>query len=758
MARPYHGQPYAAGSSAAPHGTWAAEVHVFQQSAVASPEELYRAITGQAPPPVTSLADAGGAASLGAEWPPEDDDAGAENEPCAGGEGRARKKRKVNRTAKRSEIWTPRAELAFCWCISYIPPNGRTKIKFMGRPLGRNELIAAVCTLATDLAYNRKQISSHSQVLKDKVAERFKPLLTFDDKARAGGDDQSSVIERYRLPKGLLTLMGCEHIADIAVADGTRLDELLSGQRPSHASSSRSSFSGGPTIETQQLSLAAPLMPIAPPPHQLPVAPVSPYPAQPPRYSYPASLIPNPTLAGTPAPVQVGPSSWASPTGPPHQPARRSSSTVGYGHHRTNGDPGLNQQHEHAQAPCLSTDLTAMASVPKFEPGYVVPAASYWEVAQLAVGDSDWNANRLTAASLPPLALAGVGYSSPSWAELGDAAKGPPRYGKSSSPYGLLGVAAACASPTAVYRRGHFTPCSFELTATMPGTDDERRPLRWMPSAGKPLRHGEPLALGQISMWEARYPFLRDMIGAGIDVCHIDVPINVVADVGDRSGVFNAAGPLCVRLAVRTPWRDDQTAAAGVDAPHEQSVTRSLVTDSSFLNIEGVTQFEREHEPLRPVYDMSHAFKDVDAQTSLNQLTAFWRHMANVDCTEQLHRTAPVPGTQLDVAVPNTALVQMVVRDADLAELLPPDAHRRPIGHGWRAAELVVVYSFYVLACVGPSSPAAEPVARLVDLGVPPVSHTLPLGADDSHAAEQLIRQLDVNEQQRPSGMVWSGV
>lgn len=53
--------------------------------------------------------------------------------------------------------------------VASIPPNGRTKIKFFGRPLGRNELIAAICTLATNRIYNRKQISSHSQVLKDKV-------------------------------------------------------------------------------------------------------------------------------------------------------------------------------------------------------------------------------------------------------------------------------------------------------------------------------------------------------------------------------------------------------------------------------------------------------------------------------------------------------------------------------------------------------------------------------------------------------------
>lgn len=126
--------------------------------------------------------------------------------------------------------------------VASIPPNGRTKIKFFGRPLGRNELIAAICTLATQRMYNRKQISSHSQVLKDKVpppcecprglisfrstvltyVSLDKEIFTFEDKAR-GGDDPAenstaNVIENYPFPETIYNIINYPVGTDLANA------------------------------------------------------------------------------------------------------------------------------------------------------------------------------------------------------------------------------------------------------------------------------------------------------------------------------------------------------------------------------------------------------------------------------------------------------------------------------------------------------------------------------------------------------------
>lgn len=86
-----------------------------------SPEELYQHVVGRWPGPELGYpgdhSDGHGrGGDLDADASLPVDDADGRGADSAGAAARAKKRRKVQRRAKVSEIWFPRAEMAFCTC------------------------------------------------------------------------------------------------------------------------------------------------------------------------------------------------------------------------------------------------------------------------------------------------------------------------------------------------------------------------------------------------------------------------------------------------------------------------------------------------------------------------------------------------------------------------------------------------------------------------------------------------------------------
>ncbi|KAG0000733.1 hypothetical protein BGZ79_005550 [Entomortierella chlamydospora] len=67
----------------------------------------------------------------------------------------------------REEVWPPDVESAFMKALEVLPKLGRRKVLVNGKPCGRNELIADFIFQETQKVRDRKQVSSHIQVLKN---------------------------------------------------------------------------------------------------------------------------------------------------------------------------------------------------------------------------------------------------------------------------------------------------------------------------------------------------------------------------------------------------------------------------------------------------------------------------------------------------------------------------------------------------------------------------------------------------------------
>ncbi|KAF9437397.1 hypothetical protein BGZ76_000870 [Entomortierella beljakovae] len=80
-------------------------------------------------------------------------------------------KRRVNKEklpkGDREEVWPPDVENAFMKALEVLPKLGRRKVLVNGKPCGRNELIADFIFQQTQKIRDRKQVSSHIQVLKN---------------------------------------------------------------------------------------------------------------------------------------------------------------------------------------------------------------------------------------------------------------------------------------------------------------------------------------------------------------------------------------------------------------------------------------------------------------------------------------------------------------------------------------------------------------------------------------------------------------
>ncbi|KAI8601750.1 TEA/ATTS domain family-domain-containing protein, partial [Dissophora ornata] len=65
------------------------------------------------------------------------------------------------------KVWPPDVESAFMKALEILPKLGRRKVLVNGKPCGRNELIADFIYQQTQKVRDRKQVSSHIQVLKN---------------------------------------------------------------------------------------------------------------------------------------------------------------------------------------------------------------------------------------------------------------------------------------------------------------------------------------------------------------------------------------------------------------------------------------------------------------------------------------------------------------------------------------------------------------------------------------------------------------
>ncbi|KAI5785872.1 TEA/ATTS domain family-domain-containing protein [Geopyxis carbonaria] len=78
---------------------------------------------------------------------------------------RARQRRDLP-SGRGASVWDEELEAAFMEAIQKIPKIGRRKLPMEGKPCGRNELISEYIYKVTGVKRDRKQVSSHIQVLK----------------------------------------------------------------------------------------------------------------------------------------------------------------------------------------------------------------------------------------------------------------------------------------------------------------------------------------------------------------------------------------------------------------------------------------------------------------------------------------------------------------------------------------------------------------------------------------------------------------
>ncbi|KAK4687344.1 transcriptional enhancer factor, partial [Tremellales sp. Uapishka_1] len=175
---------------------------VFEQPGYAglSGAAIYRGYKGEDPDPSlyypddqSTLAAADVLTSLGGG-----EDGGRKRRATGSSEGPAQKRRKGEKGSG-NDVWPPRAELIFSTCIAHVPPIDRQKIMFYNKPCGRNEIVALVLSIATGKPYSRKQVSSHSQVIKNKesLPDNIRKILTTHEGEvdRGVGRDSGSITD-----------------------------------------------------------------------------------------------------------------------------------------------------------------------------------------------------------------------------------------------------------------------------------------------------------------------------------------------------------------------------------------------------------------------------------------------------------------------------------------------------------------------------------------------------------------------------------
>ncbi|KAK8864271.1 hypothetical protein IAR55_001517 [Kwoniella newhampshirensis] len=151
---------------------------------------------------------------------------------CSGDESHAPLKKMRNGSLKakkggeggKQATWKARPEFAYLMSVVSIPPVGRQKISFFGKACGRNEIIGDIVTIATGHKYDRKSISSHAQVLKNRkdISRTLSNLFTTEE---SRSPDSESGLTVYQLPVDwmfpacLSQLMGIPEDVDIRFSE-----------------------------------------------------------------------------------------------------------------------------------------------------------------------------------------------------------------------------------------------------------------------------------------------------------------------------------------------------------------------------------------------------------------------------------------------------------------------------------------------------------------------------------------------------------
>ncbi|BEI81228.1 hypothetical protein CcaverHIS002_0203880 [Cutaneotrichosporon cavernicola] len=717
---------------------------------ICSPETLYTFVVGRAPGPELGYpAERGDVhGQVAGSLLPDDPVALVDqvDDRDSGASARAKKRRKVQRRSKVSEIWFPRAEMAFCTCVTAIPPNGRTKIKFFGRPLGRNELIAAICTLATHRLYNRKQISSHSQVLKDKVPAQFKEIFTFEDKSR-GHDEPSesstaNVIETYQFPDIIYSIINYPLGTDLANAPKPSwLLDLESGVNDSQAPPmdpstpraynywnappsqdygsyySRSGGGGGgygkgkdregrtigggdPYYQySPQGSIRQSSAPY-PPPHSLPPLPL------------PRDLEPGQgeALGSGRFSYSQGSSRARMGNGGWEDHARSPTSTSSYDAQQSQGSGVSPRQ---PAGPPWSDVKPQMSNADlTLPPLQEVPSPTYdWKERSPIYPEPKWGATSAQSAvrsALSPLPSFGSVAS-----QSGGYAGGPGGWAADPPYWDSTSAIRGTNRNDSLSRVPAFTPLSIEVTA------DSRNGSVSL-TASEPLTNGSPMPLD--NYLANRYPFLLQMAqspGVAIPVYHIDVPVTIPPNDPSREFLLDSITDIGLDLVLHC--LNDASGWA-------------VTTDATWQSAYGPNRQPRVVTPLRPL----GASREIAGSVRMTRLAELYNSLL------QNLRTSYYNASLGDVGVPNTDIVQRIVRDGGEdtrgsfdPQLLPP------IGSDWSNAACILVYSLRV-------ADGAMPyviTARGIDFSAQYET------VSDQHIAQHIL----ASEEQKSSSYDWIG-
>ncbi|KAI9704061.1 MAG: hypothetical protein M1820_005683 [Bogoriella megaspora] len=125
------------------------------------------------------------------------------------------------RSQKGDQVWPDNLEEAFFWALVFIPPMGRSKeqVRPNDSPKGRNELIAEYIERLTEVPRDRKQVSSHIQVLKPWVKSNPRIMQYFSGKgstSKSRHQHQSLSSHTSAVPR---TLGDARRLSDLSEVD-----------------------------------------------------------------------------------------------------------------------------------------------------------------------------------------------------------------------------------------------------------------------------------------------------------------------------------------------------------------------------------------------------------------------------------------------------------------------------------------------------------------------------------------------------------
>ncbi|KAL1413531.1 hypothetical protein Q8F55_001305 [Vanrija albida] len=676
--------------------------------------------------------------------------------------------------------------MAFCTCVASIPPNGRTKIKFFGRPLGRNELIAAICTLATQRMYNRKQISSHSQVLKDKVPPPYKEIFTFEDKAR-GGDDPAenstaNVIENYPFPETIYNIINYPVGTDLANAPKPQwlqdLEARGNDASPTNETSTRqynywnnpSEYSAGggyydrdaglygskiklerdardtgvdstyaysysqshPSSRQQQGQLPPSFSIHQPPPHTLPPLgssrDVDPHGVslQPPNTA--SSLGESTSSAGRYTYGSTG------------QAALSARSNVWEGEH-SRSPTSTNSAFEAAGSTAVSPRRSTSATVP-----------SAWQDVKPSLLHEGLSGEHLT---LPPLqeppssytAPGGSGNSSTDWksrAVYGDtkwatsaatlAAHSPSqRSGLPAMALPSIGLVASQttssygATPSSAASPWSTTSGAFGVTPSWDASRT-RMPTFAISSIEVMARTGDTMvSLTSESQILSSTPIPWNQVY----MYRARYPFLEAVSTAPGVPVYHIDMPLALpaeytaRLALL-----DSVSELGLSTTLRQTPDSNtwsndwvMTTESGYLQPRGPTRYSRTVSPLR--HQPSGGY---NGHSRLPELARLYEHLVRLGgATDE---SGSMPDALASVGAPMTMLVQRVARDGFQTQ------STTTVDDDWTSAAAIIIYSFFITT---DEAPRAVPVCRSVDFDAPPLP--------DDLTNEQLVANLFAGEQ-----------